>query len=59
VRQNPEVGRVLLATGDLTLKPDHHEEADARAAWQYCNILMQIRGELRREAELLPGHPDR
>ena len=25
VRQNPEVKRVLLATGDLVLKPDHHQ----------------------------------
>lgn len=48
VRQNPEVKRVLLATGDLILKPDHHEEAGARAAWHYCDILMQIRTELRR-----------
>src|SRR5438093_12301862 len=29
VRQNPEVRRVLLATGDLVLKPDHHQEPDA------------------------------
>ena len=27
LRQNPEVRRVLLATGDLVLRPDHHEEA--------------------------------
>jgi predicted NAD-dependent protein-ADP-ribosyltransferase YbiA (DUF1768 family) len=47
VRQNPEVRRVLLATGDLVLRPDHHEEAGARAAWRYCDILMQIRGEWR------------
>lgn len=30
VRQNPEVRRVLLSTGDLILKPDHHEEPNAR-----------------------------
>jgi hypothetical protein len=48
VRQNPEVARVLVATGDLILRPDHHEEAGARAAWHYCDILMQIRAELRR-----------
>jgi len=46
VRQNPEVGNVLLATGDLILKPDHHEESGARAAWHYCEILMQIRADL-------------
>jgi predicted NAD-dependent protein-ADP-ribosyltransferase YbiA (DUF1768 family) len=49
VRQNPEVERVLLATGDLVLKPDHHEEAGARAAWHYCDILTNIRNELRRK----------
>jgi hypothetical protein len=46
VRQNPEVQRVLLATGDLILKPDHHQEPDAPAAWRYYEILTMIRGEL-------------
>ena len=45
VRQNPEVKRVLLATGDLVLKPDHHQEKDAPAAWRYYEILMKIRDE--------------
>jgi predicted NAD-dependent protein-ADP-ribosyltransferase YbiA (DUF1768 family) len=49
VRQNPDVKRVLLATGDLVLKPDHHQEKDAPAAWRYHEILMKIRDELRRE----------
>ena len=43
VRQNPEVKRVLLATGNLILKPDHHQEPNAPAAWRYYEILMQIR----------------
>jgi predicted NAD-dependent protein-ADP-ribosyltransferase YbiA (DUF1768 family) len=47
VRQNPEVKNVLLATGALILKPDHHQEPDAPAAWRYYDILMQIRSELR------------
>jgi hypothetical protein len=47
VRQNPEVQRVLLATGDLLLKPDHHQEPNAAAAWRYYDILTEIRGELR------------
>jgi hypothetical protein len=51
VRQNPEVSRVLLATGDLILRPDHHEEPGARAAWRYCDILTQIRDELHRDRE--------
>ena len=47
VRQNSEVKRVLLATGDLILKPDHHQEPGAAAAWRYYDILMEIRKELR------------
>ena len=46
VRQNPEVIQILLATGDLVLKPDHHQEPNAPAAWRYFEILMQIRHEL-------------
>jgi predicted NAD-dependent protein-ADP-ribosyltransferase YbiA (DUF1768 family) len=49
VRQNPEVKKVLLATGDLILKPDHHQEPDAPAAWRYYEILTQIRTQLQRE----------
>lgn len=50
LRQNPEVRRVLLATGDLLLKPDHHQEPDAPAAWRYCEIWMQLRAELKAES---------
>ena len=49
VRQNPDVMKVLLATGDLVLKPDHHEEPGAGAAWHYCDILMAIRAQLQKE----------
>lgn len=49
VRQNPEVKKVLLSTGNLILKPDHHQEPDAPAAWRYYDIWMQIRSELRKE----------
>jgi predicted NAD-dependent protein-ADP-ribosyltransferase YbiA (DUF1768 family) len=48
VRQNLEVRRVLLATGDLILKPDHHQEPDAPAAWHYYEILTMIRTELQK-----------
>ncbi len=47
VRQNAEVKRVLLATRNLVLKPDHHQEPNAPAAWRYYEILTQIRAELR------------
>ena len=49
IGQNPEVKRVLLATGNLVLKPDHHQEPNAPAAWRYYEILTQIRTELQRE----------
>jgi hypothetical protein len=48
VRQNPEVKKVLLATGDLILKPDHHQEPNAPAAWRYYEILTWIRSELQK-----------
>ena len=48
VKQNPEVKRVLLSTGDLILKPDHRQEANAPAAWRYYEILTQIRTELQK-----------
>ena len=44
--QNPEVKKILLATGDLVLKPDHHQEPDSPAAWRYFEIWMQLRTEL-------------
>jgi len=47
LRQNPEVQRVLLSTGDLVLRPDHHQEADAPPEWRYFEIWMGMRGELR------------
>lgn len=46
VRQNPEVRKVLLATGDLVLKPDHHQEPDAPPEWRYFEILTRIRAKL-------------
>jgi predicted NAD-dependent protein-ADP-ribosyltransferase YbiA (DUF1768 family) len=49
VRQNPDVKKVLLATGDLILKPDHHQETNAPAAWRYYEILTQIRTELQKQ----------
>src|SRR5262245_52975188 len=44
VRQNPEVKEVLLATGDLALKPDHHQGPNPTPAWRYYDILTEIRG---------------
>ncbi len=52
VRQNPDVKRVLLATGDLILKPDHYQEPGAPAAWHYFDILMQLRSQLQKEIQV-------
>ena len=49
VRQNPEVKKVLLATGDLILRPDHHQEPNAPAAWRSYEILRQIRADLQKQ----------
>jgi predicted NAD-dependent protein-ADP-ribosyltransferase YbiA (DUF1768 family) len=46
VKQNPEVKKVLLSTGDLVLKPDHHTEPNAPTAWRYYEILTDIRRRL-------------
>jgi hypothetical protein len=59
VDQNPEVQRVLLATGDLVLKPDHHQDPNSPAAWRYFEILTAIRQGLRAaQDESAPAHPD-
>ena len=49
VRQNPKVRELLLATGDLELRPDHKQGADATAAYRYFEIYTRIRAELRAE----------
>ena len=52
VRQNPEVRKVLLATGDLILKPDHHQGPNPPPAWRYYEILTQIRADLQKQDQL-------
>ncbi len=47
VRQNPNVRDVLLSTGNLVLRPDHHQDPDAPPAWRYHEIMMMIRDSLR------------
>jgi predicted NAD-dependent protein-ADP-ribosyltransferase YbiA (DUF1768 family) len=54
VKQNPAVRRVLLATGNLILKPDHRQEPNAAAAWRYFEILTQIRTELQKQGRRPP-----
>jgi predicted NAD-dependent protein-ADP-ribosyltransferase YbiA (DUF1768 family) len=57
VEQNPEVKRVLLQTGDLVLKPDHHSEKNASPEWDYFRIYMKIREELKVRQEGAGPHP--
>ena len=45
--QNPEVKRLLLATGDLILKPDHDQGTDVPPAWKYYEIWMELRTSLK------------
>jgi len=49
LEQNPKVREILLATGDLALRPDHFEESDAPPEWLYFRIWMEIRNELQHE----------
>jgi predicted NAD-dependent protein-ADP-ribosyltransferase YbiA (DUF1768 family) len=46
LEQNPKVREVLLATGDLTLLPDHIEETGAPPEWLYYRVWMEIRTDL-------------
>lgn len=47
LEQNLRVREILLATGELVLRPDHIQEPDAPPEWQYFQIWMDIRTELR------------
>ena len=47
VRQNPEVRKLLLSTGDLVLKPDNYDSLRGLPAWRYFDIYMEIRKQLR------------
>jgi predicted NAD-dependent protein-ADP-ribosyltransferase YbiA (DUF1768 family) len=46
LEQNPKVREILLATGDLILRPDHIQEPNAPPEWRYFQIWMDIRSEL-------------
>ncbi|MGK5090065.1 hypothetical protein WDW86_21145 [Bdellovibrionota bacterium FG-2] len=43
VEQNKDVRIALLSTGDLILKPDHHQPEDAPPSWRYYEILTELR----------------
>ncbi len=48
LKQNPEVKRVLLSTGNLILRPDHHAAPDSPPEWLYFDVWMKIRAELQK-----------
>ncbi len=48
LEQNPKVREILLATGDLVLRPDHIQEANPPPEWKYFQIWMELRSELQR-----------
>jgi predicted NAD-dependent protein-ADP-ribosyltransferase YbiA (DUF1768 family) len=43
LNQNPKVKEVLMSTGDLVLRPDHHGEPHAPPEWNYYEIWMELR----------------
>lgn len=55
LEQNPKVREILLETGDLTLRPDHLEEAGAPAEWRYYEIWMEIRRQTRASGSKPPA----
>jgi predicted NAD-dependent protein-ADP-ribosyltransferase YbiA (DUF1768 family) len=50
LEQNPKVKEILLSTGSLVLRPDHYQEQNPPAEWQYFQIWMDLRSELQRPA---------
>lgn len=46
LKQNKKVKEVLLSTGDLTLRPDHHTRVTDPPAWKYYQIWMELRRQL-------------
>ncbi|MGE4105650.1 MAG: hypothetical protein AB7F66_00425 [Bacteriovoracia bacterium] len=51
VAQHAEVKRLLLATGDLILCPDHKVSEVPTKAYRYYDMYMQIRAEMQRGGE--------
>ena len=46
IQQNKKLQSLLLKTGDLVLKADHHQSKDAPPAYKYPEIYMGIRSQL-------------
>jgi len=48
LEQNTKVKEILLSTGTLVLRPDHYQEKNPPAEWEYFQIWMELRSELQR-----------
>lgn len=46
LNQNPRVKEILLMTGDLILRADHHQDPNDPPEWRYNQIWMNYRTEL-------------
>ena len=46
IRQNKNLQALLLSTGDLILKADHHQSKNSPPAYKYPEIYMNIRAQL-------------
>jgi predicted NAD-dependent protein-ADP-ribosyltransferase YbiA (DUF1768 family) len=57
LHENPKVREILLATGNLILRPDHIQEANAPPEWRYFEIWMTIRTELQQKPVKRPVRP--
>lgn len=47
LKQHSEIQKLLLSTGTLILKPDHHQETDPPPSWKYFEIWMELRDKLK------------
>jgi hypothetical protein len=52
LKQNSAARELLLATGDLILRPDHHPEENAPPEWKYFDLWMEFREILKQGREL-------
>lgn len=45
--QNKKVRDALMSTGDLVLKPDHHQKPSDPPEWRYFELYMKLREQAR------------
>jgi hypothetical protein len=55
--QNPKVKEILLSTGNLILRPDHHQEENPPPEWRYFEIWMEMRSQLLKALPVRDRHP--